>query len=98
MLTYITSMDPGSPAEKNLNWPALLRTLGSHEEKFELYKWWGQMKCHLQNTQFKEVMYLEWTTSTNRGFTNVTTEEKTITAVSKSNLMEAMIENTRMMF
>ena len=69
-----------------------LSTLGSHVSRDQLETWWSQLCIHLRNTQFKDVMYLEWTTGTNRGFTDVTTEGKTITAVSKSNQVEAMID------
>ena len=69
-----------------------LCTLGSHEEKFELDKWWGQLKCHLRNTQFKDMMLQEWSTGTNRGFSDEKIGDKTITAASKSNLVENMLE------
>ena len=72
-----------------------LRTLRSHEEKFEIDKWWGQMKCHLRNTQFKDVMLLQWTaqsTDLNRGFKDETVGGKTITGEARSNLVGDMLE------
>ena len=69
-----------------------LRTLGSHEEKFELGKWWGQMKCHLRNTQFKDMMLQEWSTGTHRDFKDEKVGDKTITAAARSNLVGDMLE------
>ena len=72
-----------------------LRTLGSHEEKLELDKWWNQMKCHLRKTQFKNVMLKKWepqSTDPNRGFTEEIINNKTITAEERSTLVSDMLE------
>ena len=72
-----------------------LRTLGSHEEKLEIDKWWNQMKCHLRNTQFKDVMLLKWqpqSTNPNRGFREEKVGNKTITAAERSTLVSDMLE------
>ena len=69
-----------------------LQTLGSHEDRDTIDKWWSQLKCHLRNTQFKDVMLQEWSTGTNRGFSDEKIGDKTITAASKSNLVENMLE------
>ena len=72
-----------------------LRTLGSHEEKLELDKWWNQMKCHLRTTQFKDVMLKKWepqSTDPNRGFKEEKINNKTITAEERSTLVSDMLE------
>ena len=72
-----------------------LRTLESHEEKPELDKWWTQMKCHLRNTHFKDVMNINWTAQSiepNRGFEDKEVGGKMIKKEAWSNLVGDMLE------
>ena len=71
-----------------------LRALKSHEEKDELRKWWGLMKCQMKGTQFKDVMYKTWEPDEeNRGFKEYKVGEKTITAEEQSSQVEDMLES-----
>ena len=53
------------------------------------------MKCHLRNTQFKDVMLKKWqpqSTDDNRGFKEDKINNKTVTAEEQSTLVSDMLE------
>ena len=73
-----------------------LTTLKSHENKEDLTKWWGLVKCQLKNTRYKDIMFKTWlakNADANRGFKEVKKGEETISAEEQSALVQDMLES-----
>ena len=73
---------------------ALMPTLGQHEDKTSIDKWYTALRSNLRTSSYKEFMDLQWspTSTINRGFTDTTENGKTTTALAKSNLVDAMLD------